>query len=454
MRKVVLVLVLVLSVNAFSQNKQVLYDFAGLPQTLLLNPGLETNLKFHIGLPLISGFSTEIGSTGFSVADIFADDGRDINDKIASVLQNIDSKDYLKINTQIEVFSAGYHFNDITYLSVGFYEELDFIFFLPKDVLTLATEGNITPLGRSFDFSHLNLNADFLGVIHAGITRKINKKLTVGGRLKIYSSAINVESVNNSGKFSTTITPDGDNTSISTLKDVNVTYRTTGINDVSGVSVLANTFLGGNLGLGGDVGFSYRITPQLKISGSFVDFGFINHSKNIENTTRIGNFETPGVNLQYDANDDYFDYWKQLNDNFKAAIPEEKNQNSYMAWRPSKLNAAVKYSFGETRSQYCYDRTFKETYTDAFGVQLYSLFRSLRNEYAFTGFYEKSLTTKVHAKLTYTVDNYSYNNIGLGVSTQFGNINFYGILDNVAELSDISSAKNVSLQFGFNLLFN
>jgi hypothetical protein len=452
MKKVVLILVLVLSVNAFSQNKQVLYDFAGLPQTLLLNPGLETNFKFHIGLPLISGFSAEIGSTGFSVADIFADDGREINVKIASLLEKVDSKDYLKLNTQIEVFSAGYHFNDKTYLSIGFYEELDVIFFLPKDVLTLATEGNITPLGRPFDFSHLNLNADFLGVIHAGITRKVNKKLTFGARLKIYSSAINVESINNSGTFRTI--PGADNISVSLLENINVTYKTTGIADISGGSVLANTFLGGNLGLGGDVGFSYRVTPQLKISGSFVDFGFINHTKNIENTTRIGDFKTDGINLQYDANDPYFDYWKQLNNEFKAEIPEVTNQDSYMAWRPSKLNAAVKYSFGETRSQYCYDKTFKETYTDAFGVQLYSLFRSLRNEYALTGFYEKSFTNMVHAKLTYTLDNYSYNNIGLGISAQFGNVNFYGILDNVAELSDISSAKNVSLQFGFNLMFN
>jgi hypothetical protein len=452
MKKVVLILVLVLSVNAFSQNKQVLYDFAGLPQTLLLNPGLETNFKFHIGLPLISGFSAEIGSTGFSVADIFADDGREINVKIASLLEKVDSKDYLKLNTQIEVFSAGYHFNDKTYLSIGFYEELDVIFFLPKDVLTLATEGNITPLGRRFDFSHLNLNADFLGVIHAGITRKVNKRLTIGGRLKIYSSAINVESINNSGTFRTI--PGADNISVSLLENINVTYKTTGIADISGGSVLANTFLGGNLGLGGDVGFSYRVTPQLKISGSFVDFGFINHTKNIENTTRIGDFKTDGINLQYDVNDPYFDYWKQLNNEFKAEIPEVTNQDSYMAWRPSKLNAAVKYSFGETRSQYCYDKTFKETYTDAFGVQLYSLFRSLRNEYALTGFYEKSFTNMVHAKLTYTLDNYSYNNIGLGISAQFGNVNFYGILDNVAELSDISSAKNVSLQFGFNLMFN
>jgi hypothetical protein len=450
MRKIISIITLVLTITAFSQNKQVLYDFAGLPQTLLLNPGLDTNLKSHFGLPLISGFSTEIGSTGFSVADIFAADNRDINDKVATLLDNVDSKDYLKLNTQIEVFSAGYRLNDRTYLSLGFYEELDFIFFLPKDVLTLATEGNISPLGRSFDFSHLNLNADLLGVIHAGITRNVNEKLTIGGRLKIYSSAINVESINNTGTFRTT--PGENNISVSKLENINVTYKTTGIADISASSVLANTFLGGNLGLGGDVGFSYRATPQLKISGSLVDFGFINHSKNIENTTREGFFTTEGLDFQYDDTDP--DYWKQLNDDFKAAIPEVANQDSYMAWRPSKLNAAVKYSFGETRSQYCYDRTFKEIYTDAFGVQLYSLFRSLRNEYALTGFYEKSFSSKVHTKLTYTVDNYSYSNIGLGISAEFWKVNFYGILDNIAELSDISSAKNVSLQFGFNLLFN
>jgi hypothetical protein len=450
MRKIISIITLVLTITAFSQNKQVLYDFAGLPQTLLLNPGLDTNLKSHFGLPLISGFSTEIGSTGFSVADIFAADNRDINDKVATLLDNVDSKDYLKLNTQIEVFSAGYRLNDRTYLSLGFYEELDFIFFLPKDVLTLATQGNISPLGRSFDFSHLNLNADLLGVIHAGITRSVNEKLTIGGRLKIYSSAINVESINNTGTFRTT--PGENNISVSKLENINVTYKTTGIADISASSVLANTFLGGNLGLGGDVGFSYRATPQLKISGSLVDFGFINHSKNIENTTREGFFTTEGLDFQYDNTDP--DYWKQLNDDFKAAIPEVANQDSYMAWRPSKLNAAVKYSFGETRSQYCYDRTFKEIYTDAFGVQLYSLFRSLRNEYALTGFYEKSFSSKVHTKLTYTVDNYSYSNIGLGISAEFWKVNFYGILDNIAELSDISSSKNVSLQFGFNLLFN
>lgn len=459
MKKIILILVLVLTVNSFSQNKQVLYDFAGLPQTLLLNPGLDISFKYHVGIPLLSGFSAEVGSTGFSPADFFAEnsDSNAVNEKIATIFDNIDAKDYLKFNTQIEVFSAGYRLNEQTYLSFGFYEELDFIFYLPKDVFTLATEGNINPVGRTINFSQLNFNADLLGVFHAGITKRVSNKLTIGGRFKIYSSAVNIESSDNTGTFRTTEFENGEggNISVSKLENINVVVKTSGLGD-SG-SILQNTFSGGNnLGVGLDLGFSYKVTPQLKISGSAVDVGFINHSNDIENITRLGDFQTEGLDFQYDDGDSDPDpdYWRQLERDFKLAIPDSTNTNSYRSWRPAKINAAVKYSFGETRSQSCYDRDFQETFTDAIGAQLYTVFRPVSNQYALTGFYEKSLTTKVHAKLTYTIDNYSYNNIGLGISAELWKVNFYGILDNIAELSDISSAKNVSLQFGFNLLFN
>ena len=84
----------------FSQNKQVLYDFAELPQTLLLNPGAETNYKFHVGVPLLSGFSAEFGSTGFTVSDLFSVDNRPFNDKVSDVLDKVTSNDHIKINVQ------------------------------------------------------------------------------------------------------------------------------------------------------------------------------------------------------------------------------------------------------------------------------------------------------------------------------------------------------------------
>ena len=432
-----------------------LYNFAELPQTLLLNPGLEVNYKYHVGLPLLSGVSSEIGLTGFSVADIFAVDSKTIRDKISGVLNTINSSDYLKINSQIEVFSAGFRFDQKTYISFGFYQELDAIGYLPKDLLTLVNEGNSAYLNRTFSISQLLYKLDFLGVIHAGITRRVSDQLTLGGRFKIYSSALNLETTNNYGTFTTN--SGNNNVYIQRLDNINTNLRSSGlvknneyIDDAN--TYLKNTFLGGNLGVGLDFGLTYHISPQLQFSGSLIDVGFVNHKKNIKNQKTAGSFTFEGIEFEFDASNR--NYWEELETAFKEQILSTENNESYISWRPAKLNAAIKYSFGEKRSQYCYDNTFKEFYTDAFGAQLYSVFRPLRQQFAFTGFYEKSFSNKVHAKVTYTVDNYSYYNIGIGVSAQVGKINFYGILDNIAELSDISNSNNISLQFGFNLLFN
>ena len=454
MRIIVLIFAFLIGLNSFSQNKQVLYDFAGLPQTLLLNPGLETDYKFHIGVPLLSGFSSEIKSTGFSLAEIFSVNNNTINDKISAVLNKIDANDYLKVNTQIEVFSAGFRFDKKTYISFGFYQELDAIGYLPKDAFTLINEGNTSYLNKSFSISEMIYKLDVLGVIHVGISRKVSDKLTLGGRFKVYSSALNLETTNNSGTFTTRL--GNNNIYVHHLDNVNFNTRTSGlisnneyISDAS--TYIENSLLGGNLGAGIDLGFTYHVTPQLQLSGSLIDLGFVQHTKNIKNKLIVGSFTFEGIEFEFDSNRNY---WGELDAALKEQLPIVDNQDSYTSWRPAKVNAAIKYSFGEKRSKYCYDNTLKDFYTNAFGAQLYTVFRPLRQQFAFTSFYEKSFSNKLQAKITHTIDDYSYYNIGVGVSAKIWKINFYGILDNLTKLSDISTSNNVSLQFGFNLLFN
>lgn len=52
------------------------------------------------------------------------------------------------------------------------------------------------------------------------------------------------------------------------------------------------------------------------------------------------------------------------------------------------------------------------------------------------------------------IDDYSFYNIGAGISAQLGKVNFYGMVDNIAQINDIASANNISVQLGFNLIFN
>ena len=455
MKKTVCSLVFFISFTAFSQNKQVLYDFAELPQTLLLNPGAETNYKFHIGVPLLSGISTEVGITGFALTDLFLSDTRSINDKVADVLSQLKSRDYIKSNTQVEVLSGGFRYKDKTYFSFGFYEEIDAIGYFPTDIITLLNEGNAAYLNRNFSFSQLIYKVDALGVLHAGITKKVNNKLTVGGRFKVYSSSLNVETNNNTGTFTTTL---GNNTIYTHyLDNINLNFKTSGliengeyVRDES--TYIKNSFLGGNLGVGFDVGFTYHISKQLELTGSMIDIGFIHHKKNIKNSFVTGTYIFEGIEFLYD--DTNPNYWGDINVAFKEKIARGDNNNSYISWRPTKINASLKHSFGEIRSKICYDNTHKDFYSDAIGIQLYSVFRPLRPQLEVTGFYRKSFSNKLHTKFTYTIDDYSFYNIGAGISGQIGKINMYGMIDNILQLHNITSANSTSLQVGINLIFN
>ena len=96
----------------------------------------------------------------------------------------------------------------------------------------------------------------------------------------------------------------------------------------------------------------------------------------------------------------------------------------------------------------------KDYYTDALGVQLFNVFRPLSPQLALTAFYEKAISKKTRSKITYTIDDFSYANIGFGFSTQVSKLNFYALVDNILEFSNLSSANSISFQLGFNLIFN
>ena len=448
MKKYILFFILAIT-SSINAQQQLSFSFGEIPQNLMLNPGAETNFKSHYGIPVFSNLSFRAGFTGFTLADLFLNDSRDFNLKFEEVLNKIDSDDYININTVVEVLSAGLRIDDKTYVSFGFYEELDLITYFPKDITELVYYGNEPFLNRPFSISELVMKADMLGVLHAGMSRKVDEKLTIGGRLKIYSSSLNIETNNNSG----TITATTNNTNIirQTLDNLDAEIRTSGITDSN--DVFSNTLLGGNLGLGFDVGLTYHFSPQLEFTGSIIDVGFIKYSKNIRNYTAKGNYILDGINFEYNS-DDPSDYWEQLEEDFNANVPTGETENTYTSWRPMKINAALKYSFGEKRSKFCYTKTHKQYYYNSIGFQIHTIMRPLKPKFSFTSFYEKYFSKNTHTKFTHTINDYSAAIFGVATSLRVGKLNIFGVLDNILAVTDVASANNISLNFGFNIVIN
>ena len=269
------------------------------------------------------------------------------------------------------------------------------------------------------------MKADFLGIFHVGISKKINEKLTLGARAKIYSSGFNIESTNNSG----TLTTYNNNENIlrQSLSNFDVEIRTSGVEG----EILSNTFLGNNLGLGLDLGLTYHFTPQLEFTGSILDVGFIKHSKETRNFSSKGDYIFDGINFEFPDSGSLIDYWREFEDDLDTKVPRQEDQDSYNSWRPMKLNAALKYSF-----------------------QIHTIMRPLRPQFSFTSFYEMSLSKKIHTKLTHTMNDYSATIFGAGLSLQISKVNLYGQLDNILGVADLSSINNISINFGMNIIID
>lgn len=444
----------------YSQNKETLYDFTDLPQSLLLNPGADINFDYHVGVPFLSQFHINAGLRGASIYDVFADDGRNVNDKIETTLNTLTSNDYLTLTQQLELISFGWESkkNKNIYFSGGIYQELDVIGYFPKDFVVLAYQGNRDFLNQPFRFSTINGSVELLTAFHFGYTKKVNKKLTFGARAKLYSSMFHIRSAKNRGTFTTVETPQGNNVYQHVISNADVTVRTSGyasLKDAEGKEIvnklIGRAFLGGNLGVGVDIGFTHKINEQLAITGSANDLGMILYAKDVETYKARGNyvfegFETP---IQFSGQNA-----QDFLDELEEAVPLDTLSKAYVTMRPLKLNSSLRYSFNryDDGTCDCYLEGEKPPYMDAVGLQLFTQFRPKRPQYAASLFYYKRFFNFLRTKLTYTIDDYSYYNIGFLTSIHINKINFYISVNNLLEYTNLAKARGTSVQLGFNVI--
>ncbi|MEM1259084.1 MAG: DUF5723 family protein [Bacteroidota bacterium] len=478
MKKTVLFLWTVLLGTALShaQNKQLLYDFYEIPQSLLLNPGVKTPYKWHTGIPFLSGFSLQAGTSGITVNDLFADDGIDFTTKFRErAINGMRKNDDFGGSGTVELFNVGFrrrnHPSD--YVSFGMYGEGFIAQYWPEDLAVLAFEGNANNLNRRFSLNQIVSQGEAVNVFHVGLNRRLNSKWTIGGRAKIYSSVFEFRSANNDGYF---VTTQGEDNILRNTLVADVTLRTSGVQEILDILdedsnttgadlanlLLRRSLLGGNLGLGFDIGFTHAFGRNSYITASLLDVGFIYHTNAIKNYTLKGAASNEGIEiiLPEDLTDFNTEIWQELIDDIEEQVPFENNEESYITLRPVKLNASFRYNFGErnpkTKSCKCSIKTVSRVenldYVNAMGGQLFMMNRARGPQAALTAFYQRRLGNALVIKSTYTIDKYTFSNVGLGLNLQTGPLNFYVLADNLLGYSNIPDSRYASLQFGFNII--
>lgn len=450
------------------QNRQLLYDFNEIPQSLMVNPGVEVDFKWFSSIPA-TNVSFQAGSSGVDVDDIFADDGLDFTDKFANqIIYGMSNRDELSGNYQIELLNVGFRGkNEDVFYSFGIYNEGDAIGYWFRDLAILGFEGNADNLNRRFDLSDLKTRGEMLNVYHFGLNKRLNDELTFGARAKIYSSILDFNSTRNDGYF---VTTEGTNNIFANTLVSDMEWRISGITSIREAErdgTLASTItkralFGGNLGFGVDLGFTYKLSEQTVFTASLLDLGFINHSNDVRRYTLKGTATVEGVEIILpDAlTNPNQDFWEDLIDEVEELIPFEENDKSYVMFRPTKLNASIRHDWGEqiqTRENCdCGPNVSGGTrgvrFANSVGGHLYAINRPRGPQTALSVFYQRRIGNVLALKSSYTIDKFSFTNIGLGLNLQAGPINFYILADNLLGYQNLTNSHYQSFQFGLNII--
>ena len=456
-------------ITLLSQNKEVLYGLEETPQAMLLNPGSRISYDYHFGVPFLSQMHVNGGSSGVSVYDIFQESSVDINTRIRNKIYELENTDFFTATQQLEILNFGWKNKKDYYFSGGVYQEFDFVLYFPKDLAVLAWEGNANHIDKEFDLGEVNASGDLLTVYHFGANKRINEKITVGARAKIYSSMLSFRSTNNAGTFVTRLSESGNNVYEHIVSNANITVNTSGIASLSDLEnssevtseVLGRAFFGGNLGIGLDLGATYEINEKWTASASVLDLGTIFHKKDVESYNVSGEYTLDGIELLFpplgngESSPPYYD---DLIDDIEATFPVDTINDSYSQMRPVKMYASVKYNFGKAiggdGACNCLKMGENQEYNQSVGFQYFNMIRSKGPQMAATFFYYRRLSDYFSIKATYTADSYSYSNIGLGLVTNIKMVNFYIVADNLQWYTNIAKAKSVSLQFGLSIIID
>jgi len=466
MRVIISILILLCCSGLHAQNKQLLYNFSALPQTLMSNPGANINFDGHFGVPLLSQVHVSVGSSGVNMYDIFTDSNKEtINARITTAIQKLTNQDYFMVNEQLEIISFGWRVNKDNYFSAGVYQEADLFAYFPKDPLTLINEGNRDYINVPFDFSDVSFTGEVMTVYHIGWNKKMDNKLTLGVRLKLYSGIFNVESTNNSGIFTTRDTPDGSNYYRHYATGLDIRVNTSGYASLQDETttvqeatkeLVKNSFFGGNIGAGIDIGGSYRIDQNFTATGSLQDVGIMYQRKDVENYLYYGTYATSGLEPLFPEigpGGKALPYWDIFEDEVDANLKDETVQESYVTWRPFKLNGSLQFGFGETVGDCNYLIPLKRRFENIMGIQLFGVMRPRGLKYAFTMFYDRKFTPDLRMKVTYTLDDFSYYNVGFLVSKKLKNFNLYLAADNLFGYLNLAKSQHQSVQMGLQFIF-
>lgn len=427
------------SVWGNGQTNFTLYNLNETAQAHYLNPAFRTKAKVYVSFPIgIQSFG--VSHSGFKLNDLLQsrpqDDSLVLNP--AMTISKMAKRNYLNVETYNEIFAFAFGVKD-NYFSFGVTNKFHSSLVYPKDLFVFGFEGNgKTLLGQRASLDGMGINLISYMEYAVGYNRKMNEKLTVGGRIKFLSGIANVHMekselgiTTNSETFALTI-------------DGSVAVNTSGIKPFydsltpSNYNPSKKAYNFSNRGFALDLGVNYQMTEKIRLSASLIDLG------SIQWKTENANFQTSSVNYTFNGvyvndflNDSTTTFGDKLSDTLQSLFSQQENASSYRTGLYTRFYIGGNYAFHKS----------------------FNVGATLFNE-IFNSKYRAGLLLSANVKLNnwfaatvnYSMYARSFSNLGFGFTVKGGPVQWFVISDNVLGFMFPQASKNFHFSTGFNLL--
>ena len=312
---------------ANSQAPNSLY-FLNNPQSHYLNPALTTD-KGWVTLPLGGYFTinSDLGLGSFMTP--YGDDKMrlfthpEISVKDAmSKFKDINS---LEFETATNLLTVGFNAWGGTN-SIGLSMKMHGGFYIPKDIFRFLKEGQEADGDTEYKLDKFGGRMQAYSEIALGHARDINKKLTIGAKVKlILGLAYANANIDNMRIHMTDKEWNIEhNTSIVTSQALDI--RTNNDGEIDDVEFKAKV---GGFGLGLDLGATYKIMDNLNVSLAITDIGFINWDNASVICNRGKSFSYKGFdNIAAEDSQDFEDAAEEIGDDLKELIKFDRDQSA------------------------------------------------------------------------------------------------------------------------------
>lgn len=443
MRSLFLITSLILAATGLSaQQSNTLFFMHDIPESNFINPAVQGRCGVFVGLPAVSSLHLHASNSGFTLNQLLnKQEGGGYSVDAEHALSRLGRSNLLTTEFYATWLAIGVQRND-WYFTFTIQEKNNLAAAYSRDLVAFGLKGNTQFEGQWIDMHGTGAYFNHMREFALGVSKVKSRSLTVGLKAKLLFGKLNVTTGRSQiGLFTAENTFDllfdmdaGFRSSMpySLVPETGNAYR---VDNVYGGTFSSYFFNRRNPGLAVDLGFIYRQSDRLTLSGSLLDVGAVWYRSNRTDYHVEGQYLYQGPAMDSAISETFFwDVFDALNENLDFTL----GQNSYVYLLDPRLYLGATYKINDRVEAHAlvYNRLLPRKLQTSATVSLSAKFMK-------TG----------QASVSWSYMNRSLANVGIGIAAGDQPVQVYLVSDNLLGFFIPMYTKNVNLRFGINLRF-